>query len=215
VLYTNAVRSDPGVDRLDPGELRRRQDFYLGERRVRLTENARAVFFRNVGRRAMWETYRRLEHEWQDSQGVSWQERSYFMGQSGGNDGRLMIPIDPNTIPEGDEGRCGICWASLRMDVDGLPVHLPCGDFHRYHESCIKRWLMTNRAQSCPHCRHWFQITTFNDWNRDSEDFIRFFVDYRRPPAIEDEVEDEDGSDNEDGFEDNDGADIEDEQENQ
>lgn len=61
--YTHTVRSDPGVDRLEPRELRRRQDFSLSERRVRLSDNARAVWFRNNGLREVWKTYRRLEHE--------------------------------------------------------------------------------------------------------------------------------------------------------
>lgn len=179
IPYTNSIRSDPGVDRLDPGELRRRQDYYLAEWRPRLTEGVRAAFFRNVGRRALWETHMRLEHDWEDRQGVTWQERTYFMGE--GYDDRLLIPIDPSTM-QGED--CGICRQSL---AGNLPVHLPCADLHRYHAECIEMWLLGNRVQSCPHCRHWFKIVTYNEWNTQTEDFIRFFVDYRPPLEIEEE----------------------------
>jgi hypothetical protein len=186
VPYTKAVRSDPGVDRLDPGEVRRRRDFYLSVWRARLTESAREAFFRNIGRRALWETHRRLEHEWQDRQGLNWQERTFYMGE--GNDDRLMIPLDRSTIPEGAEGQCRICFQSLREDTP--PVVLPCHAAHRLHVGCVNMWMSQGPAhRHCPFCRAPFRIVTYQEWNTQSEDFIRFFVDYQLPPAVDGELE--------------------------
>jgi hypothetical protein len=176
------VRSDPGVDRLDNAELRRRRESHLGERQAqaRLSDDARAAWFGNHGPRELWATHRRLEHEWQDFRGVGWRERTYFLGE--GCDDRLMVPLDPSAVPVGADGWCGICWVSLREEVDvkGPPVHLPCGDLHRYHEKCIGRWLTENGSRSCPHCRRQFKIATFDVRYRSSEDFVSFFVNYQR-----------------------------------
>lgn len=111
-----------------------------------------------------------------------------------GIDERLLISIDRNTIPDGDSGRCSIFWTSITgLDVRGASVHLPCGDLHRYHESCIDGWLIENESRSCPHCKHRFRVTTYDDWDRNSEIFISFFVNYQRQDQFEDEFEEEFG----------------------
>jgi hypothetical protein len=77
-------------------------------------------------------------------------KRTYFVG--GGIDDRPMIPSGPSAIPDGDEGRCGICWQSLRADTP--PIVLPCHVEHRLHTECIERWTLQGPGyRTCPYCR--------------------------------------------------------------
>ncbi len=175
---TNSIRSDPGVERLDPGELSRRQDFYLSERRAQLTETVRDAFFRNVGRRAYWETHKRLEHEFQDNQGLGWRERRYFVGA--GSDERLYMPIDRSVIPDDEDGECGICKESLKQG--STPVVLPCHATHHFHTGCLDTWLPEHKT--CPACRAQYTLSTFQEWGVifDNRDYVRFFFAPRRQP---------------------------------
>lgn len=116
---------------------------------------------------------------------MGWRQRTFFIGE--GIDDRLMAPLDPGTVPDGEAGQCRICLQSLR---DGAPVALPCHAAHRFHTECVVTWMSQGPAfRHCPFCRVRFRIVTYQEWNRQSEDFVRFFVNYQPRPDNEDEEE--------------------------
>lgn len=179
VPVTNCIRSDPGVDVIPPAELQRRREFYLSRRRATQTDTERAEFDRRRGKEAYWETHKRLEHEWQDSQGKDWRERTYFVG--GTSDVRLYTPIDRNSIPGGEHQICQICRDDLWEEGEA-PIRLPCHASHLFHTECVDRWLVA--SMTCPTCRLRYTLSTYQEWEEvyDNRPFVEFFT---RPQGID------------------------------
>jgi hypothetical protein len=178
VPFTNSIRSDPGVDVIEPAELQRRQEFYLRGRRGLVPDAKRAEWYRIGGKQACWETYKRLEHEWQDNIGRDWRERTYFVG--GSCDTRLYIPIDRKSVPEREDEECQICKFSLWEGEP--PIRLPCHATHRFHTDCLDTWLPDNRT--CPACRAVYELSTYREWEYvyENRPFVQFFSQLRAIP---------------------------------
>lgn len=67
------------------------------------------------------------------------------------------VPLEVATA-DGDD--CSVCLNPHDKDTK----QLPCG--HKFHEGCIKGWFQAQEANTCPLCRHLFQIFEMPEFGR-------------------------------------------------
>lgn len=61
---------------------------------------------------------------------------------------QALIPVAPEDLSDNGENLCSVCLEPLN---EGSVVQTPCE--HRFHDSCVRDWLVRSRENPCPLCR--------------------------------------------------------------
>jgi hypothetical protein len=88
-------------------------------------------------------------------------------------------PLTPDQLSSLNQENCSICWESL---LNGPTSQLPCE--HAYHVECIRRWIISNSANTCPLCKRVFLQANNAEGNRSIFNMFISFNTNRNQEAV-------------------------------